>query len=104
MSDELEPFAIGAGAAAPAAGTIGYGPVEQLPPGIWVPIRDGRGAGQLVRLEVLAGGVALPTLAGALGLELEDLLEQVDAWARTAGFTYGVRVDLDAQTITQAGR
>lgn len=40
----------------------------------------------------------------AVGLPLNEYLEHVERWAEGPGFTYGVRVDREAQTIRQAGR
>jgi hypothetical protein len=42
-------------------------------------------------------------MAAAVGLELSTYLEAVERWADVDGFTYGVRVDREAGTITQAG-
>lgn len=60
--------------------------------------------GGWIYIEVLRDAAMLPeALAGAVGMEVEPFLEELEAWATGIGVPYGIRVDRDARTITALG-
>lgn len=42
-------------------------------------------------------------VAAAVHLSVDDYLEHLERWSEGPGFTYGIRVDREARTVTQAG-
>jgi hypothetical protein len=58
--------------------------------------------GWRVTLDALVD-VAPTELAPALDLDVDEFLEYVERWAAGVGAPYGIRVDREAGTITQAG-
>ncbi len=68
-----------------------------------VPVRTGDGSTRLVELELLLDVVALDPVAVELGIDVNELLDQVERWANDGeGFVYGVIVDRDKREISQA--
>lgn len=68
-------------------------------PSAKVPLRNGG----WLQFEILRDTASLDALAEHTGLTVDELLEDAERWAKTDGFMYGVIVDREARTVTQAG-
>jgi hypothetical protein len=77
--------------------------LEEWPSPSAVPFRTGDGGERRVELELLLDVVALGMVARTLDLTLDAMLEQIERWAANEGLPYGVTVDREKQTISQAG-